>query len=156
MYLERLAAVAALAPALALGMGLAACGSADAPEGGAPETAPRVSFTNLSDGDVVASPLNVCLEAANVTIEASGEVHEGAGHHHVLVDLTDTERTQFETPGVAIPKDVDPRFVHMGDGGSCKEITLEPGPHILTAVVADGGHVTLDPPVSAQVSITVE
>lgn len=158
MRLGRSVAVAALAPALALGLSLSlsACGPADAPDDGAAESAPRVSFANLADGDTVASPLNVCLEAANVAIEPSGEVHDGAGHFHVLVDLTDAERTEFAMPGVAISKDVDPRFVHLGDGGSCKELPLDPGEHTLTAVVADGAHVTLDPPVMANVTITVQ
>lgn len=132
-------------------LGLAACGGADAPE-----ELPAVVFSNLSDGDVVASPVNVCLEASNIAIEPSGEIVEGAGHHHVLVDLTDDERALFNTPGSAIPVDVEPRYVHMGDGAGCKEIELAPGAHTLTAVVADGGHVTLDPPVTAEVSVTVE
>lgn len=145
-----------LAALAALGAGLAACAPTD-PEGAAPsEEGPRVAFANLADGDVVASPLNVCLEATGIAIAASGEVHEGEGHHHVLVDLTAEERASYATPGVAIPKDVDPRLVHLGDGGTCKELELEPGEHTLTAVVADGGHVTLDPPVMADVTITVE
>lgn len=138
-----------------IGLGLVGCAPQSDSDMPAVD-APRVTFANLSDGDTVASPLNVCLGAANITIEPSGEVRAGAGHNHVLVDLTDAERTEFEKPGVAIPKDVDPRLVHMGDGGSCKELTLEPGEHTLTAVVADGAHVTLDPAVMADVTITVE
>lgn len=131
--------------------GLAACGGADAPE-----DFPRVVFSNLSDGDVVASPVNVCLEATNIAIEASGEIVDGSGHHHVLIDLDESEREMFTSPGNAIPKDVEPRYLHIGDGSGCTEIELLPGQHTLTAVVADGGHVTLDPSVHADVTVMVE
>lgn len=148
--------LAALA-ALGLALGLSACAQGDGEPGDAPpEEQPRVAFTNLADGDEVSSPLNVCLEAFNVTIEESGEINEGAGHHHVLFDLTEEEQAQFTSSGVAIPKDVDPRYVHLGDGSGCKEIELPSGEQTLWAVVADGGHVTLDPPVYEDVTITVE
>jgi len=147
-------AVAVVALALALGMLTTGC-AIGSDTGGAPEAEPRVDFANLADGDVVTSPVNVCLEAFNVEIVPSGELQEGTGHHHVLVDLTEAERESFTTPGNAIPKDVDPRFVHLGDGSACKEIALEPGSRTLLAVVADGGHVTLDPPVSREITIEV-
>ena len=146
-----------LALALAtLGLGLIGCATPETAVDAPPEGAPMVAFTNLSDGDAVASPLNVCLESTNIAIEPSGEVVEGSGHHHVLVDLTVEEEASYAMPGVPIAKDVDPRLVHIGDGGTCTEIPLDAGEHTLTAVVADGGHVTLDPPVMAQVTITVE
>ncbi len=130
---------------------VAACDSA-----GAPEDMPSVVFSNLSDGDVVASPVNVCLESTNIAIEPKGEIVEGSGHHHILVDLTEDERTLYAASGNAIPADVEPRYVHMGDGSGCKDIELTPGEHTLTAVVANGGHITLDPPVVADVSVVVE
>ena len=136
---------------VAVAMTLSACSASYAPE-----DAPQVVFSNLSDGDVVSSPVNVCLEATNITIEASGEIVEGSGHHHVLVDLDEDEKANFTSSGNPIPKDVEPRYVHMGDGSGCKDIELTPGDHTLMAVVADGGHVTLDPPVSTEVSVIVE
>ena len=140
-----------LALLLLASLGLAACAGAE--EVG---DAPIVTFDNLSDGDTVASPLNVCFGAQGIEIEASGELHEGHGHHHVIIDPTEDERTMFTTAGNPIPKDVEPRYVHLGDGSSCTQLELEPGEHTLLAVVADGGHVTLDPPVHEDVTITVE
>lgn len=136
---------------LGAGVLLAACDSA-----GAPEDFPSVVFSNLSDGDVVASPVNVCLETTNVAIEPSGEIVDGSGHHHILIDIDEDERTIFEAPGNAIPVDVEPRYVHMGDGSGCKDIELAPGEHTLTAVVANGAHMTMDPPVNTDVTVTVE
>ncbi len=136
------------------GFGLAACASSD--DAGDAMDAPVVTFSNLADGDSVASPVNMCFEASGVTIEASGEIHEGSGHHHVIIDPTDDELTMFTTAGNPIPKDVEPRYVHLGDGSGCKDVELTPGEHTLLAVVADGGHITLDPPVHEEVTITVE
>lgn len=146
----------ALVLALALALGLSACAQGGEPGDAPPEELPRVAFTNLSDGDEVSSPLNVCMEAFNLEIEPSGEVREGSGHFHVLYDLTEEERASYTSGGVAIPKDVDPRLVHLGDGSGCTEIDLPAGEHTLLAVVADGGHVTMDPPVTEDVTITVE
>jgi len=133
----------------AVGLTAAACGGAES--GG--DAAASVQFDNLKDGDSVASPVNVCLSATGITIEPKGAVKEGSGHHHLLVDMTADELKAFEAPGVVVA--TDERHIHMGDGAACKDIELAPGEHTLTAVVADGAHMTLSPPVMTSVKVTV-
>jgi hypothetical protein len=147
--------------AATLGLCLTACAppaTPAAPEGMAPSGAaggPTVAFAQPAAGATVTSPVEACLTASGVTIEKSGDVHAGAGHHHVLVDPTPAEIAALSTvPLAAIAK--DETHVHLGDGGSCVQLTLAPGPHHLLAVVADGAHIPLQPPVKAELDVTVQ
>ena len=45
--------------------------------------APRVFFAEPSDGATVTSPVTFTFGHENYTIEPKGEVHAGAGHHHI-------------------------------------------------------------------------
>lgn len=131
-----------------IGLALAACGGTDADD-----DAPSVKFDNLKDGQQVTSPVNVCLSAEYIKIEPKGAVVAGSGHHHIVVDASAEELASFEKAGVVIP--ADDTHIHMGDGGACKDVPLAPGKHKLTAVVADGAHMTLSPPVMASVEVDV-
>lgn len=148
----------------------AADSQAEAPAGdagsGADSAAPAVNagmdasgtvgFVGLTDGTEVMSPLKVCLEVKGVTLEPSGEVKAGSGHHHILVNPS-AEEVKAITEGSmtsAIVK--DETHVHLGDGSDCTELTLSAGNHQLMAVVADGAHVPLNPPVFNQVNIVVK
>jgi hypothetical protein len=134
-------------------LGAAGCAETDAPaadEGGA-----SVSFVGLADGDTVATSFEACMEVNDFTIEASGEVNEGAGHHHILVDPTEAELADYADGAVdVVPK--DETHIHMGDGSSCTTLELSPGEHTLVAVVADGVHAPLDPPLMSSVTVNVE
>ncbi len=161
-----------LAAAAVFGAGLTACtgtqstgpgGSTDAGSTGADTGSstgadagmPSVTFTGLTDGAEVTSPAKVCLEVTGVTIEPSGEVKAGSGHNHVIVDPTEDEKVKYAT-GTTDPIAKDATHLHMGDGSSCVDVTLTPGAHELMAVVADGAHVPLNPPVVAAVKITAK
>jgi len=74
--------------------------------------------------------------AEGVTIEESGEVTEGAGHYHVLVDTEPVE------PGETIPS--DDAHVHYGTGQTDGVLELEPGEHTLHLQVGDGEHTAMD------------
>lgn len=132
----------------AIGLTLAACGGADSDDDAA-----SVKFDNLTDGQQVTSPVNVCLSAEYIKIEPKGAVVAGSGHHHIVVDATDDELASLQNAGVVIP--ADETHIHMGDGSACTDVTLTPGKHKLTAVVADGAHMTLSPPVMASVEVDV-
>jgi hypothetical protein len=127
----------ALATAIALTAAVAACGDDD--------PAATASFASPADGASVAGGVDLELPADGITIAEAGEVHEGAGHFHVLadVDCTDT--------GEAIAKDAD--HVHLGKGQSEGTIYLEPGSHELCVQVGDGEHHALD--VSDTITIDV-
>ena len=47
--------------------------------------APRVYFISPKDGDTVKSPVTLEFGHENFKIEPKGDVHAGAGHHHVGV-----------------------------------------------------------------------
>jgi hypothetical protein len=71
------------------------------------------------------------------------------GHHHLFVD------TDVTPMGEAIPAGV-PGIIHMGQAQT--EFTVEglaPGPHRIIAVVADGLHVPITPPMMDTINVTV-
>jgi len=97
---------------------------------------PQVAFLQPEDGAEVGTTFTVSFAAMNVVVEAAGEVHEHAGHFHVLVDVP------FVESGQIIPRDES--HLHFGDGALSAEITLEPGEHTLRLQFADGAHMALE------------
>ncbi len=113
------------------------------------EVAARVMIVEPADGaEVDAGPLLVVMETEGVEIVAAGNMDAGTGHHHLIVDA-DVDWT--------LPVPNDPG-VHYHMGQAQKEFTLEdlaPGRRRIIAVVADGVHIPLDPPVSDTVTVVV-
>jgi hypothetical protein len=111
--------------------------------------APRIWFITPEDGATVTSPVAFEFGHENIMIEPKGEVHAGAGHHHIGLN------TECLPPGAPIPE-ADP-WVHFGDGSAMIEMQLPPGEHTLTIQLGDGEHVALDEPGLCQsITITVE
>ncbi|MEX2659356.1 MAG: DUF4399 domain-containing protein [Acidimicrobiales bacterium] len=100
----------------------------------------------VPEGESVASPLTVTMAAKGVTIEPAGEVIEGAGHFHVMVD-TDCVKT-----GEVIPNDEG--HLHFGDGSTTAELTLPPGEHSLCLQLGDGAHAALAPTHTVKVTVS--
>ena len=115
-----------------------------------------VGFKDLAEGAEVTSPVKVCLEISGVSIEKSGEVKAGYGHHHILINPSAEEVAAITEGTMTTALAKDETHVHLGDGSDCSELTLAPGGYQLMAVVADGAHVPLNPPVINQVNITVK
>lgn len=126
-------------PLLVLLLAATACSSGDAGDG-------SVAFAEISDGDTVQSPVMVEFAADNFTIEEAGEIVEGAGHMHVMVDVGCVE------VGEVIPS--DDNHIHFGDGSTSAELALAPGEHELCLQAGDGAHTALD--LTDTVTITVE
>lgn len=137
-------------------LALAACGRSDAPET-TPEAAPAVSaggatvtILEPADGSTVTGPnVTVRLAVTGVAIVPAGDMTPGTGHHHLYLDA---DLAPMSVPVPTVPGSI----VHMGNAAS--EFTFEnvtPGQHRLIAVVADGAHVPLDPPVMDTVVFTV-
>lgn len=120
----------------ALALALAACG-----DGGG------VSFAEPQDGETVSSPVRVVMQSEEITIEEAGEVREGAGHFHIMVDVGCVE------PGETIPADSE-QHLHFGDGSTEATVELDPGEHTLCLQVGDGAHTALD--ATDEITITVE
>jgi uncharacterized protein DUF4399 len=133
---------------IALAAIAAACGSDTVdskPGAAASKSGPKISFTSPTDGATVTSPVAVTMTASNFTIEPAGDVHAGAGHFHVMVDVG------CVAPGTAVPK--DDSHVHLGKAQLSTEIVLAPGPHKLCLQAGDGAHVALA--ITDEISITV-
>jgi hypothetical protein len=145
-------------PLLALLPFFAACGS-DAPEttDGADTSpaaqagaAPEVRIVAPSEGEEVEGPnVTIRLEASGIDIVPAGDTASGTGHHHLYLDA---DVAPFDVPIPAIPGQV----IHMGDGSSSYTFEGVPaGEHRVIAVVGDGVHVPLQPPVVDTVLFTV-
>lgn len=126
-----------------LTFGLAACGGqkeSPAPESAEPsaEAAPevRVFFVEPADSSVVPTTFHVVMGVKGLSVAPAGEVKEGSGHLHILVDTT------FVPAGQVIPK--DEHHLHFGAGALEADLTLPPGPHTLRLQFADGAHVALE------------
>lgn len=111
------------------------------------ETA-TLEFAGIEDGETVSSPVSFDLEVdgADFEIERANQIHQNAGHHHVLVDHDPVD------VGEMIPS--DDGYNHFGGGSSSIELELEPGDHDLVAQVGTGTHIAT--PLIAELSITVE
>lgn len=127
----------ALALAAPVALLLAACGS-DTKNA-------SVSFGEPAEDAVVAGGLAMTMTADGITIEEAGEVHDGAGHFHVIADDGCVD------PGAAVPRDAD--HLHFGAGQAEGTIYLEPGTHTLCLQAGDGAHVALE--ATDTVSVTV-
>ena len=109
-----------------------------------------VTITNPANGSMVASPVLVCMGVHGIEVEpAKKGVNQGKGHHHILVDT-------------AIPEDLskpigkDATHIHMGDGSTCKALTLSAGTHVVRTLFAKGNHVPYDPPLTDTVVVNVK
>jgi hypothetical protein len=150
-----------LSPTVALllfAVGLAACGS-DAPEtmeeaegpAAAPaDLGPEVRIVSPAEGEELeGSSVTVRLEVSGIEIVPAGDTASGTGHHHLYLN---TDVAPFDVPIPAVPGQV----IHMGDGSSSFTFEgVEPGEHRVIAVVGDGVHVPLQPPVVDTVRFTV-
>jgi hypothetical protein len=88
------------------------------------------------------------MGAAGVTVEpASAGVHEGAGHHHIIVDA------DLPASGQPIPSNA--QHLHFGKAQTEATLDLPPGEHTLHLVFADANHIPYSPHVAATLKVTV-
>ena len=100
----------------------------------------------------VSNPVEICMEAYGLVVEpAKNGVNEAKGHHHLLVDVEIP--TSF---GMAKPLAKGSRYIHMGDGSSCKALNLSTGRHFIRTLFARGNHVPYDPPISDTIIVDVK
>lgn len=113
------------------------------------ETGARVFFTNLSDGATVSSPLKVTMSSENFAIQPAGDIVDGTGHLHILIDADCTP------VGEVVIK--DETHLHYGQGQMEAELTLTPGQHTLCLQAANGAHIALPGEgMTQKLTITVE
>jgi hypothetical protein len=117
----------ALALVLPFALLATACGD-DAPK-------PAVSISEPADGATVTGGVQVKMTAKGITIEPAGDVHENAGHFHLIAD------DGCLAAGTAVPRDAT--HVHLGKGQTEGTIYLAPGAHQLCLQVGNGAHISL-------------
>ena len=108
----------------------------------------RVYFANLEDGAVVTSPVKVIMGSEGIKVQPAGELVEGTGHHHLIIN---EGPTPFGTVVGA-----DETHIHYGKGQEETELDLEPGEYTLTLQFADGFHRSYGEKVSSTITIEVQ
>jgi hypothetical protein len=110
---------------------------------------PRVFFIAPEEGATVGTSVDLVFGAENFAIEpvGDGDIHEGAGHHHVGID------TDCLPAGEIVPEAAP--WVHFGDASSTINMQFEPGEHRVCLQIGDGEHRTIEG-LSAVVTFTVE
>lgn len=114
------------------------------------KSTPKVFFANIGDGATVTSPVFVEFGMVGMNVMAAGEVIEGTGHHHLLINKPLSEIVV----GEALP--ADETHIHFGDGSTSTTLELAPGSYTLQLLAANGEHVPNDPMVASNaITITV-
>jgi hypothetical protein len=111
----------------------------------AADPAAAVSIASPDDRATVESTFAVAMEAEGFTVEPAGEVAEGAGHLHLMVDA------DCMAAGEMIP--ADDSHLHLADGSDVIELTLPAGEHTLCLQAGDGQHAALD--LTDEITVTV-
>jgi Domain of unknown function (DUF4399) len=92
-----------------------------------------VDFSNLRNGYVVASPVQVEFAVRGMGVVPAGKELKGTGHHHILVDTR-------MPPSVTDKLPFNDKHRHFGKGQTATLLELPPGPHTLRLLFADHEH----------------
>lgn len=129
-------------PLLLLGfLLLLGCSKEEKPSG-------RVFFVEPKDGAEIAGPVKVVMGVEGMTVQPSGEVVEGTGHHHIIVN------GGAMRAGQVIP--TDDTHLHFGKGQTEATLELPPGDYELTMQFADGLHRSYGEELSDTIHVTVK
>ena len=96
------------------------------------QAAAGVSFVEPADGATVSNPVHVKFAVSGMRVAPAGDLIEGAGHHHILIDGKPLPK------GEVVP--ANDHAIHYGKGQTEADLTLPPGDHALTLQFADGAH----------------
>lgn len=108
----------------------------------------RVFFANLEDGDTVSSPFLVEFGVEGMEVEPAGEVNEGKGHHHIIIN------NDFIELGGTVP--ADSVNIHYGKGQTSDSLELIPGNYRLTMQFADGWHRSYGSDLASTINVVVK
>ena len=107
----------------------------------------KVFFVSPKDGASVSSPVSFSMGVEGMEIKPAGEIVEGTGHHHIIVDSDSVAK------GTAIP--ADEKHIHFGKGQTEASLELAPGEHSVRLQFANGAHLSYGPQLETVISITV-
>ncbi|MDL2339595.1 MAG: DUF4399 domain-containing protein [Pseudomonadota bacterium] len=113
-----------------------------------PSAAQGVYFVAPADGATVESPFKVEFGVKGMEVKPAGQVVEGAGHHHLLINADSVAK------GDTVPADA--QHLHFGKGQTETELKLAPGTYRLTMQFADGYHGSYGKDMSATITVTVK
>lgn len=116
------------------------CGRKETPKG-------KVFFAEPKDGAEITGPVKVVMVVEGMKVMPAGEIIEGTGHHHILINQ------DFTPAGQVIPTDDAHR--HFGKGQTEAVLDLPPGNYRLTLQFADGLHRSYGKELSAAINIKV-
>jgi hypothetical protein len=111
-------------------------------------TSAKVYFISPNDGDTVSSPLMIDMGLEGMEIDPAGEVKEGMGHHHLVINGSHIQE------GVVVP--TDSVHIHYGLGQIRDTVELAPGNYTLTLQFADGFHQSYGKPLSSTINVVVK
>lgn len=107
-----------------------------------------VFFKHPADGATVPSPVYIEMGVSGMQVEPAGEVKEGFGHHHILIN-------QASWPeGTVIP--MSDSTIHFGKGQTDASLELEAGEYTISLQFADGVHSSYGESMATSINITVQ
>ncbi len=112
------------------------------------QAANGVSFVEPADGATVSNPVHLKFAVNGMRVASAGDLIDGAGHHHILVDGKPLPK------GEVVP--ANDHAIHYGKGQTETELTLPPGDHTLTLQFADGAHRSYGPEWSQTIKVHVK
>lgn len=127
--------IAAVALALVL-MGCGGDGGDEAAQTPTPDAAAQSDAAAViakpKNRSKVSSPVTVKMRGKNVKIEEAGDVVEGSGHFHLMVDAP------CVGDGEVVPD--NKKHLHFGDASKSTKLKLAPGKHKLCLQLGNGAH----------------
>ncbi|MDQ6969275.1 MAG: DUF4399 domain-containing protein [Mariprofundus sp.] len=111
-------------------------------------SAGSVEFVQPKDGATVGQAVNVVMAAHGIKIHKAGDLIEGTGHHHIIIDGS------FVTKGDVVANDATHK--HFGKGQTKTVLHLMPGDHTLTLQLADGHHQSYGKSMSQTITVHVK
>ncbi len=108
----------------------------------------KVFFVSPQNGEEVKSPVAFKMGVEGMEIQPAGEVKEGKGHHHIIINGDSI------SSGQPVPF-VEKKTYHYGKGQTEASIELEPGEYDVTLQFANGAHISYGTELSSKIRIKV-
>lgn len=107
-----------------------------------------VHFVEPKDGATVSNPVHLKFGIDGMKVAPAGDMAEGTGHYHVLVDSPLVEK------GTVIP--ANGHALHYGKAQTEAYLTLPPGDHKLTLLLGNGAHQSYGEGLSQTITVHVK
>ena len=108
----------------------------------------KVFFVSPKDGSEVTSPLKEHMGVEGMKVQPAGEIVEGTGHHHIIIDSEPVKKGSVVVG--------DAQHLHFGKGQTETELELKPGKHTLQLQFANGAHISYGEQLRSQITVTVK